>query len=107
MNVDGKIRVHTWNIASDFKRFYVDLKATRELLGGHQVRIEFFDYTEHTHVAVFSPSGLSAATIQNACGDFRRIWLNDIEKEGDLSEGMMGRRLSLCSDLRSGKTDME
>jgi hypothetical protein len=56
-------------MADDFKTFFVDKSATKELLNGHDVRIQFRDVSEHEQVATFSPAEIKLEILTKACGN--------------------------------------
>jgi hypothetical protein len=69
LRADSKVRVHNWNMAEDFRTFFVDKGATKELLGSNDARIQFRDVSEHELVAMFSPSGINQEMLIKACGN--------------------------------------
>jgi tetratricopeptide (TPR) repeat protein len=68
LRADSKVRLHFWNMAEDFRTFFVDKGATKELLNSRIARIQFRDSSGHTQVAIFSPSGLDREGLVKACG---------------------------------------
>lgn len=68
LRADNKIHVHFWNMAEDFRMFFVDKGATKELLNSSIARIQFRDAGGHKQVAIFSPSGLNRDGLVKACG---------------------------------------
>jgi hypothetical protein len=72
LRADDKIHTHAWNIADDFRVFFVDKGATREFMNSSKARIQFRDSSGHDQVAMFSPSGLDRAKAAIACGEIMR-----------------------------------
>jgi len=68
LRADNKIHLHFWNMAEDFRTFFVDKGATKELLNSRTARIQFRDASGDTQVAIFSPSGLNRDGLVKACG---------------------------------------
>jgi hypothetical protein len=65
---DDKIHVHFWNVADDFSVFFVDRKATRDLIYSKITRIKFADALGRGYVADFTPHGMNFAALREACG---------------------------------------
>jgi hypothetical protein len=57
LRADNKLHLHFWNIADDYRVFFVDKGATKELINSRDARIQFHDSVNHTQVAQFSPVG--------------------------------------------------
>lgn len=72
LRADSKIHVHFWNMADDFRTFFVDKGATKELLNSRTARIQFRDASGHHQVAIFSPSELNRDVLVKACGNVFR-----------------------------------
>jgi hypothetical protein len=56
-------------MAEDFRTFFVDKAATKELLNSTDARIQFRGVSEHQQVAIFSPSGINQDVLVKACGN--------------------------------------
>jgi hypothetical protein len=69
LRADGKFHLHAWTMAEDFRVFFVDKGATREVLGSTDARIEFRDASAHIQVAIFSPAGINQVMLTKACGN--------------------------------------
>jgi hypothetical protein len=61
--------MHFWNMAVDFRTFFVDKGAAKELLNSNDARIQFRDVSEHEQVALFSPAGIDREGLVKACGN--------------------------------------
>ena len=68
LRADKKIHLHFWNIAGDYKTFFVDKSATKELINSNDARVAFRDANSHVQVADFSPAGLNREALAKACG---------------------------------------
>jgi hypothetical protein len=68
LRADDKIKLHFWNMADDFRTFFVDKGATKDLVKSTNARIQFRDAHGHKQVAVFSPTGLNREATRKACG---------------------------------------
>jgi hypothetical protein len=69
LRADGKVHMHWWNMPPDYRTFFVDKHATKELLRASDVRIQFRDASEHRQVAIFSPAGINEEMLTKACGN--------------------------------------
>ncbi|MDE2103735.1 MAG: hypothetical protein KGL39_41240 [Patescibacteria group bacterium] len=68
LRADSRIRAHFWNIAGDWRTFFVDRQATKEVMNGADVRIGFTDVHSYRRVAVFAADGLDRDKVAAACG---------------------------------------
>lgn len=72
LRADDKFHTHAWNIADDYRVFFVDKGATREFMNSGNARIQFRDASGHSQVAIFSPAGLDKTRAAIACGDIMK-----------------------------------
>jgi hypothetical protein len=55
-------------MTDDFRTFFVDKGATKELLRSDEARIQFRDASENQQITIFSPAGISQEMLTKACG---------------------------------------
>ena len=68
LRTDSKIHIHEWNIDSESTMFWVDKGATKQLLEGKDVRVQFQKAISDPVVALFSPIGIDHGLLAIACG---------------------------------------
>ncbi len=72
LRADDKFHTHAWNIADDYRVFFVDKGATKEFMNSSNARIQFRDASGHSQVAIFSPAGLDRTKAAIACGEIMK-----------------------------------